>query len=184
LVTIDDDFNEGAYVRRLIAAGHMPAPSPELAARRDGGNIADERQAEARRFLADKGLGNRTLGEGAGFKTKDSGTREVFDTGMVRDTREGKGRYDLLPAGALRRVAQLYERGGVKYGDRNWEKGGPFSRFIDSLLRHAFQAAAGQTDEDHLAAVVFNALAVMELQERGREDLDDLPKEANEPDRG
>lgn len=100
------------------------------------------------------------------FSTKDSGQRQEFTTGSVRDTRDGKGRYDLLPLHGVRRLAQLYERGADKYGDRNWEKGQPLSRYADSMLRHAFQAAAGYDDEDHWAAVAWNALAVIDHQER------------------
>lgn len=113
-------------------------------------------------------------GHGRGFITKDSGQRAQFDTGAVRDTQDGKGRFDLLPYRALKRVAQLYERGAVKYDANNWRKGIPMSRCASSMLRHAFQATSGETDEDHLAAVVFNALAIMQYQEEGREDLDDL----------
>jgi hypothetical protein len=108
------------------------------------------------------------------YVTKDSGQREEFPTGSRRDSREGKGRYDLLPSKALRRVALLYARGAAKYGDVNWQLGQPYSRCMDSLLRDAFQALDGQTDEDHLAAVVWNALAIIQFQEEGRTDLDDL----------
>ena len=34
--------------------------------------------------------------------TLDSGKREQWDTGSRRDTRQGKGRYDLIAAWALR----------------------------------------------------------------------------------
>jgi Domain of unknown function (DUF5664) len=100
------------------------------------------------------------------FITKDSGDREEFDTGSRRDTREGKGRYDLLPSGAIKRIAQLYERGAEKYGDRNWELGQPRDRFIDSMLRHGFAVSNGDVDEDHIAAVAWNAMAIIELDER------------------
>ena len=100
------------------------------------------------------------------YITVDSGQRQDFDTGSRRDSQAGKGRYDLLPPEAIRRYAQLLERGAEKYGDRNWELGQPFSRVISSMLRHAFQAAAGQNDEDHLAAVIFNAAALITMQER------------------
>jgi hypothetical protein len=114
------------------------------------------------------------------FETKDSGAREQFDTGSQRDTRKGKGRFDLLPPRAIRRLAQLYERGANKYGDRNWEKGQPCSRYLDSMLRHAFAVSQGVVDEDHLAAVAWNALAIIDQQERIAEglldsSLDDLP---------
>jgi len=114
-------------------------------------------------------------------EVKDSGKRQDFDTGSRRDTREGKGRYDLLPVRAIRRLAKHYENGAKKYGDRNWEKGQPLSRYLDSALRHLFKALEGQIDEDHLTAAVWNILAIVETQERIEEgilpkELDDLPK--------
>lgn len=100
------------------------------------------------------------------FVTKDSGLREEFDTGSRRDSREGKGRYDLLPPEAVRRLAQLYERGAAKYGDRNWEKGQPVSRYLDSLLRHVFAYLEGERTEDHLAAAAWNAFSAITTEER------------------
>lgn len=115
------------------------------------------------------------------FVTKDSGLRAEFATGAVRDGATGKGRYDLIPREAIHRLAQLYERGAAKYEDRNWEKGMPLSEMVDSMLRHAFQAAAGATDEDHFAAVMWNAAGVITFQERIKAgllpaELDDLPR--------
>jgi hypothetical protein len=111
------------------------------------------------------------------FVTKDSGQRESFDSGMVRDQRTGKGRYDLISPLALRRLAQLYERGAVKYEARNWEQGAPFCRFLDSAARHLQQYMAGERTEDHLAAVAWNVFAIMHFEEVGRAaELDDRPK--------
>ena len=62
----------------------------------------------------------------------DSGERIEFETGAVRDTTTGKGRYDLLSPIAIKRLAQHFENGGLKYKDRNWEKGIPLKRFLDS----------------------------------------------------
>lgn len=102
------------------------------------------------------------------FETKDSGVRAEYDSGMVRDTQEGKARFELLlPLGVpyrdqfLVRVAELMARGAEKYSDRNWEKANgteELERFKSSALRHLLQWAAGETDEDHAAAVVFNLL--------------------------
>jgi len=99
-------------------------------------------------------------------EVKDSGKRQEFDTGSKRDTRDGKGRYDLIPAYALSRLARHYENGATKYGDRNWEKGQPLGRYLDSMIRHAFKYLGGSRDEDHLAAVAWNALAYMETEYR------------------
>ena len=97
---------------------------------------------------------------------KDSGTRTEFDTGAVRDGRIDKGRFDLLPMLALFRVARHYDRGCIKYGDRNWEKGIPLSKFWDSGIRHAFKAMMGFTDEDHMTSAVWNFLGYMETRDR------------------
>lgn len=103
------------------------------------------------------------------WETKDSGKREEYASGMVRDTQEGKPRFDLLlPLGVpyqvqfLTRVAQLLARGAEKYTDRNWEKADgseELARFKSSALRHLMQWQADERDEDHAAAVVFNLLA-------------------------
>lgn len=103
------------------------------------------------------------------FTTKDSGERAVFESGMVRDTEKGKPRFDLLlPLGVpfaeqmLTRDAQLMARGAEKYEARNWEKArgeAELRRYHSSALRHLLQWIAGETDEDHAAAVRFNIMA-------------------------
>lgn len=94
-------------------------------------------------------------------KVHDSGKREQFSTGAVRDTAEGKGRYDLIPGYPLERLAKHYENGAKKYGDDNWLKGMNTRRCLDSLLRHANKVKMGLEDEDHLSAIVFNAFAII-----------------------
>ena len=82
------------------------------------------------------------------FVLKDSGKREKFKSGAVRDLRFGKGRFDLVSPFALYRLSIIYERGAKKYKDRNWEKAMPFTRFIDSAERHINQYKMGKKDED------------------------------------
>ncbi len=60
-------------------------------------------------------------------------------------------------------------------GSRNWEKGIPFSRYIDSAKRHLDKYIMGMTDEDHLAAAAWNIFAIMHHQELGQTELDDMP---------
>ena len=93
------------------------------------------------------------------------GDKEVFTTGSVRDTRIGKGRYDLLSPFAVRRLALHYENGADKYDDRNWEMGQPVTRVCESMMRHSFQWLAGENGEDHMAAVAWNAFAIMHIEE-------------------
>lgn len=108
------------------------------------------------------------------FHTADSGEREEFPTGSVRDTQAGKPRYDLIPTTSLKRLAGLYQRGAEKYGEFNWQKGQPFSRLYASAFRHLIQWADGERDEDHAAAVAWNMFAIMDFEESGRKELDDL----------
>lgn len=112
------------------------------------------------------------------FETKDSGQREEFETGSRRDTRGGKGRFDLIPAYPLMRLAGLYERGATKYGDRNWEKGQPLSRYLDSTFRHLMNHQDGDRSEDHLAAVAWNVFGHIWTEEMIRRGL--LPPELND----
>jgi hypothetical protein len=108
----------------------------------------------------------------------DSGQRESFVSGAVRDIREGKGRYDLISPIALKRLAQHYERGAKKYSERNWEKGMPLTRILDSAERHLNQFKEGDRSEDHLAAVAWNIFAVIHIEEMVRRNQ--LPKEFND----
>lgn len=109
---------------------------------------------------------------------KDSGAREAFATGSRRDTRVGKGRFDLLPPRALRELAQHFEAGAVKYGDRNWELGQPLSRYLDSQMRHTVLVLQGEDDENHAAAAAWNIMAFLETRARIRAGL--LPPELND----
>jgi hypothetical protein len=102
----------------------------------------------------------------AAFVTKDSGARQEFETGARRDIQEGKGRFDLIPAEPLIRLAQLYERGAKKYGPHNWTKGMPTSRYLDSAFRHLVQYIAGDREEDHLIGVVWNIFSLIATEER------------------
>ena len=114
------------------------------------------------------------------MKTKFSGKKDKYKTGATRDQRAGKGRYDLISPLALERIAQVYERGALNHGSRNWEKGLPLSRCMDSALRHLNQYLSGMRDEDHLAQATWNIIALIHTEimiERGLlpKSLNDLP---------
>jgi hypothetical protein len=120
---------------------------------------------------------NKLITETKFDKVIDSGKRQKFKTGAVRDIQEGKGRYDLIPPIAMQRLARHYENGAKKYGEHNWEKGIPLSRYIDSLIRHAYKLLLGMEDEDHAAAIAWNAFSYIytkEMIDQGK-----LPKELN-----
>jgi hypothetical protein len=86
----------------------------------------------------------------------------------------------------LVRLAGVYERGGKNHGDRNWEKGIPYSRLIDSAIRHILQFKMQKykpelKEEDHLAHAVWNLVALIHEEEMIKlghlsSDLDNLPE--------
>ena len=111
-------------------------------------------------------------------KVRDSGKRQKISTGALRDSRAGKGRHDLISPIALRRLAQHYENGGLKYADRNWEKGIPLSRYVDSATRHLNNYLEGMRDEDHLSACAWNCFCIIHTEEMIERGL--LPKKLND----
>ena len=102
---------------------------------------------------------------------KDSGKRQEFTSGMVRDTAEGKINYLLTRDGPmLKRWAQHLTNGAKKYAKRNWMLGcgsAELERALESADRHFAQWLAGEVDEDHAAAVIFNINQVEYLKAKG-----------------
>ncbi len=94
------------------------------------------------------------------FKVKDSGQRQEFASGMVRDVTTGKVDYSLVLDGPMfERWAVHLTKGAEKYAKRNWMLAAGEAereRFRESALRHFLQWYRGETDEDHAAAVMFN----------------------------
>lgn len=104
----------------------------------------------------------------------DSGERRTFETGAERDMQEGKGRFDLLPMCVLMRLAKHYEKGAIKYKERNWEKGIPAHSFADSAMRHLVKYLDGWTDEDHLISAIWNLCGLAWTEEK-KPGLMDIP---------
>jgi hypothetical protein len=89
----------------------------------------------------------------------------MFKEGMKFDSE--KERFDLIPPIPLMELANLYSRGAVKYGDRNWEEGIKWGRIFAAMMRHAWKWWAGEErdQEDgqhHLASVAWCALTLLE----------------------
>jgi hypothetical protein len=108
------------------------------------------------------------------FLVKDSGSRQSFDSGMVRDTQDGKPLFGLIVASdvpyeeqMLHRFAMHMTKASVKYGPRNWEKSNSIEemqRFKESGFRHFLQWYFDERDEDHASAVWFNITAAERLR--------------------
>lgn len=105
----------------------------------------------------------------------DSGERETLvDGGAVRESVDKPAIEGVSPY-AMERLGWHFTAGGKKYGDfRNWERGMPMMRMCASLLRHVFLWIRRDDSEDHMAAVMWNAQAIMHYEEV-RPDLDDRP---------
>lgn len=95
---------------------------------------------------------------------KTSGSKTTFSTGAVRDDASDKPRMELLPLDLLMRVATWYTLGAQKYGGHNWRKGQSVSHCVGAILRHLTKWVMGERDEDHLSAIVFNALSIMNVE--------------------
>jgi hypothetical protein len=95
----------------------------------------------------------------------DSGERSEFETGSRRDSMVGKGSPSQLPIDALRGVSRRFEDGSEKYGRNNWRLGQPSSRYIDSIYRHLWDYIEGCEEEDHLSAVIWNAMCLYQTDE-------------------
>ena len=98
-----------------------------------------------------------------------SGKTRSFESGSIRDDATGKPAMELLPLDLLMRVATWYALGAEKYGEDNWRLGQPQRKVIGSLLRHLTKYMMGQDDEDHLSAVIWNALCLMHVDENLRD---------------
>jgi len=138
------------------------------------------------------------------FTIKDGGVRAEFDSGMVRDTDEGKPQFHRIAEGPMQvRWMEHLTAGAVKYNDiengrANWTlAAGPEERerFRQSAYRHFMEWYYLADDEwclehpelaelwggeDHAAAVFFNVNGVeyvrAKLEEKvlTREDIDRL----------
>lgn len=110
------------------------------------------------------------------WSTKDSGQKAQYPSGMRRDSADGKSRPDLFIASDvpyqsqyLTRIGGLLYRGAEKYGARNHEVADSpeeLERMKASAYRHLIQWLAGETDEDHAAAVAVNIFMAESLQYR------------------
>jgi hypothetical protein len=110
----------------------------------------------------------------------DSGARTNFETGAVRDAMPGKGLPSAIPPIAIRKIAQRFEDGALKYSRNNWMKGIPLSRYQDAIIRHTLAWAEGDATEDHLGAVGWNMAAAAWTEQAIKDgklpsELDDLP---------
>lgn len=78
----------------------------------------------------------------------------------------------------MRRFSQHYANGAKKYDKNNWRKGQPISRYYDSAMRHLWAIIDKKTEEDHLSALLWNLVAIIQTKIDINKGL--LPQELND----
>lgn len=117
----------------------------------------------------------------------DSGVRESFGEGLaVREADPTKPALAGISPFLELALGELMRKAGEKYKDaggyRNWEKGMPVMRVVDSLKRHLNAFQRGDVTEDHLAAIAWNAMVLIHYRDggtttgKGFAELDDRPR--------
>lgn len=115
------------------------------------------------------------------MEIKPSETNQDYGTGAVRGSNAGTGEAHLLPFQAITRIvrggfitvqnaplggitelAKLYEAAKTKYPGRNWEKGVPLARYVDSAFRHLRKHIRGDKDEPHLVQFCWNLVGLLQ----------------------
>jgi len=105
---------------------------------------------------------------------------EPDGAGIRKD--DDKPKWDLMPFDALNEVVLVFTYGALKYENRNWERGMPWSKVISPLLRHTWKFIMGEKyDKEskchHMAHVACNALFLLTYDIRpGYEEFDDRVK--------
>lgn len=161
LTTCRDERSDRTYTPRGVFNLHSAAGANDLIARVP---VAGAAIAELAMEDREPRYESHPTGDGR-FTVKDSGQRQQFDSGMVRDITAGKVDYHRAYDGVLldRYCAHL-TKGAVKYPDQlngkpNWmlaDGRAELNRFRASAARHFRQWLRGDTDEDHFSATVFN----------------------------
>lgn len=86
----------------------------------------------------------------------------IEEKGTGKRFNSGKTRHDLVPAFAQEQYARVLTHGAIKYGDKNWKNGMPWTTVIASLTRHLLAFESGEdydkeTGELHTAHIMCNA---------------------------
>lgn len=80
---------------------------------------------------------------------------------------QGKLRWDLLPLNLIEKVVEIYTFGAEKYGANTWQNlEDGYNRYKAAMFRHLMEFEKGnvvddETGKEHLAHMVWNAIAMM-----------------------
>jgi hypothetical protein len=96
-----------------------------------------------------------------------------FGTGATRSKDADGERYDLISPFALKRVAKIMAEGVITHGEANWEMGIPLDATLNHLERHLqlwkMERKTGKKidHDDHMAKVIWGAMAICHYEEVG-----------------
>lgn len=98
---------------------------------------------------------------------------------VKNDYKDHKLRWDLLPLKEIEDIVKVYTAGADKYGPNKWQ-GLPdgYNRYKGAMLRHLMEYEKGnvvdeETDCLHLAAVAWNAIAMLYCSKQSKESKQD-----------
>lgn len=105
-------------------------------------------------------------------------SEKVLELGERKN--EGKTEWSLVDFTSVEPLAKVLMFGAKKYAPNNWRKGLPYTKVIESLLRHVFKVLNGEVvDEEsgieHTGHIMCNAM-FLEWMMKNRPDLDDRYK--------
>lgn len=93
-------------------------------------------------------------------------SKRVFESGSQRDSDTNKPLTTALTAYARLRYGYHLRKGSNNYGKDNWKLGQPSEALLESLDRHLAQYLLGDRSEDHLSAIMFGVVMLMQNEEK------------------
>jgi hypothetical protein len=99
-------------------------------------------------------------------------TKPLVDAPIVTNERGGRQshvaeRYDLMPTGPMKALAQILAMGAERYNDpkgKNWKKI-PIEDHVNHAIAHLYEHLDGDTKEDHLGHAMCRAMFALYLQQ-------------------
>lgn len=109
-------------------------------------------------------------------KTKDMEEKNRENTPSIKNDRlDDKLRWELLPLEDVEDIVRVYTAGAKKYGENKWQDlPDGIRRYKAALLRHLVEFDKGnEIDEEtgslHLAAVAWNAIAMLHISKKTKQ---------------
>jgi hypothetical protein len=85
---------------------------------------------------------------------------------LLREDKSEKVDYTYIPEmkESFDRVMARFKMGEKKYARLNWRACKDNQTYKESLIRHTVQYMNGMEDDDHLSALIVNALILLDLE--------------------